>query len=98
MITELESKILKCLLDNAKGLKGLEIARLINRNIGLLYPVLDSLIKEDLIAAHYDEFRDPKRGGARAKHYKITESGISELSDYCNLQHSENFDGLTTLL
>lgn len=83
-MSNIRIEILGHLSVNILGLKGLEIAKLIKRDISTLYPVLDELEKADLITSYYNSYPDPLRGGARARYYKITEGGVKAFYVHIN--------------
>ena len=88
--------ILNYLVGKLRGAKGLEIAFAIKVDIGLLYPMLHDLEKEDLISSYYDNYPDPVRGGARARYYKITEKGAAVFSDQINTTDTD-FSGCPSM-
>ena len=66
---KLRSQILSALLEQPKT--GLTLGKELDCSIGTLYPVLNSMEKENLICSYWGEERPPERGGARRRYYHL---------------------------
>lgn len=81
-LSTLEFNILNCIPNDNIGLRGLEIAKKVNRDISFLYPTLDKLVKNNLIESYWGDHLEPNRNGYRTKYYRITKEGTLDFNNY----------------
>jgi PadR family transcriptional regulator, regulatory protein PadR len=84
-----EKSILSIL--EGKELGGLQIAKILNVDIGFLYPVFDSLEKQGLLESRYGDATPEGRGGARRRYYRLTGNGREFLAS--SIQVNEGNQG-----
>jgi DNA-binding PadR family transcriptional regulator len=86
MLTKLEDQILLAVMqlkDQAYGIKVYQHLEEVTKNklaIGVVYFALDRMTKRGLLDS-YKGKPTPVRGGMRKKYYRITEAGISALTE-----------------
>jgi DNA-binding PadR family transcriptional regulator len=72
-------KVLACLVDRAEGdVYGLELVRATGLKSGTLYPLLDRLEKQGLVASSWETKEPSQLGRPRRRLYRLTSNGIHE--------------------